>query len=207
MQGFLSEDLPRGFYAKIFAQGPVQDNARQHSTKISTKSSHRGLYKIMPGTSDTISAGSLQDLLRRTCTRKDFTQISTRSSRKELHKILQGVFGEDSTWISTRSSHKELCRIMQDSSISTRSSHKDLYKIMQEPLMKDFIRIPQEVLTRICARSCQDLCKIMPGPFHGLHQDLHRCSHKGNRLVRACACAVDMHLGTSEQQFCAKISR
>jgi len=70
-----------------------------------------------------ISAGCPQDLLRRTCTRKNFTRISTRSSHKELCKIMPGPLGEES------------------SRISTRSSHKGLHKITQEPLRKDYIRI------------------------------------------------------------------
>ena len=132
MQGFLSEDLPRGFYAKIFAQGPVQDYARQHSTKISTKSSHRGLYKIMPGTSETISAGSPQDLLRRTCARKDFTpqDLRVRSCTRFCKEFLERILPGSPQDLRIRSC-AGLCKILPGS--------------------------PQDLLTRTCTRSCKGL--------------------------------------------------
>ena len=103
----------RGFYS----QGPVQDHARQYFARISTRYSHRDLYKIMQWPL------RFQQVLH-----KIFSEgpVHGRIFRKIFAhgavQIMQGPLGEEPARISTRIS-------------------QDLYKIMQGPLREDFVRI------------------------------------------------------------------
>jgi hypothetical protein len=93
MQGPLGE-LQQD-HDKVFSQGPVQDNVQKSFSqetvqdhaktssecfiRISARSSHKDVYKIVPGSLKRISLGPLQDLL---------TRIITRSCGIDLYKIL-----------------------------------------------------------------------------------------------------------------------
>ena len=117
----------------------------------------------------------------------------------------------------------DLCKIVQILLsgdfiyISTKSSHKDLYKITQGPRREDFTRISKRSPEKDCARSArtsqrisagsaqdlatrtctrEDVTRIFTRPLRGFHQDHF-----------VLACAVEMHVGKSQEPVNARIYR
>ena len=81
---------------------------------------------------------------RSSCKDLSITRISTKSSVKELYRTVQGPVRKDFTRISTKSSQEDLCKIMQ--------GHLGTYWGIAAGSSQD-------LLTRICTRSCKDLKK------------------------------------------------
>ena len=212
---------------KSFQRSTHAEHLQDLNARISWVGFQHDLHKIFSPCKDTerISPGPRHELLTRTCTIsckrlwQHFTRISTRSSHKEVYKTLIKIFMPGPLRGTHKMSYKDLLllqRIFTTSwcKIRTRASHttfqrsttasslckdllerispgSDLYRSTQGPLREEFSRIS----ARACLRENLQWKNRRPRAWEPRSADFVR------------ACAVEIYLDISQEQFDARLYR